>query len=54
LEIRGLAGGQAYFNDLLKYIFTYLRNVIGNLGGMVHVPFVASKQGTPTTNNDTR
>jgi hypothetical protein len=41
---------QSYFNDLLKYIFTYLRNVIGNLGGMVHVPSVARNNGTPTIN----
>jgi hypothetical protein len=27
--------------------FTYWQNNIGNLGGMVHVPCVASKQGTP-------
>jgi hypothetical protein len=42
--------GQAYFDELLKYIFTYLQNVIGNWCGMIHVPCVASKQGTPTIN----
>jgi hypothetical protein len=41
--------GQAYFDELLKYIFTYLQNVIGNVPAMIHVPCVASKQGT--TNN---
>jgi hypothetical protein len=28
---RGLADGQSYFVELMKYIFTYLQNVIGNL-----------------------
>ena len=30
-----------------EFIFTYSRNVIGNLGGIGHVPCVASRQGTP-------
>jgi hypothetical protein len=48
LVLKGLVDGQAYFDDLLKYIFTYLQNVIGNWGGMIHVPCVASNNGTPT------
>jgi len=39
---------QSYFVELLKYIFTYSQNVIGNLYAMVHVPCVASNNGTPT------
>jgi hypothetical protein len=31
--------------------FTYSQNVIGNLGGIAHVPCVASN-GTPTITND--
>jgi hypothetical protein len=50
LDLKGLVDGQAYFDELLKYIFTYLQNVIGNWCGMIHVPCVASKQGTPTIN----
>jgi hypothetical protein len=38
--------GQAYFVELMKYIFTCLQNVIGNLSAMIHVPCVAGKQGT--------
>jgi hypothetical protein len=53
LVLRGLAGCQAYFDELLKYIFTYLQNVIGNLSAMIHVPCVASKQGTPTIEQTT-
>jgi hypothetical protein len=31
LNLRGLVSGQAYFDESMKYIFTYLQNVIGNL-----------------------
>jgi hypothetical protein len=48
LVLKGLAVGQSYFDELLKYIFTYLQNVIGNLPAMIHVPCVASNNGTPT------
>jgi hypothetical protein len=34
LEIRGLAGGQAYFDELLKYIFKLLAFFAGNLSAM--------------------
>jgi hypothetical protein len=34
LVLKGLAGGQAYFDELLKYIFTYSQLVIGNLSAM--------------------
>jgi len=34
LVLRGLAGGQAYFVELMKYILTYLQNVIGNVPAM--------------------
>jgi hypothetical protein len=53
-DLRGLAVGQAYFDELLKYIFTYLQNVIGNSSAMIHVPCVASKQGTPTITKQQR
>jgi len=46
LEFKGLAGGQAYFDGLLKYIFTYLQNVIGNARAMFHLACVASDNGT--------
>jgi hypothetical protein len=46
LEIKGLAGGQSYFDELMKYIFTYSQIVIGNLSAMFHLTRVASKQGT--------
>jgi ADP-heptose:LPS heptosyltransferase len=42
--------GQANFDELMKYIFTYSQIVIGNSSAMTHVPRVASKQGTPTIN----
>jgi hypothetical protein len=48
LVFKGFIACQSYFNELLKYIFTYLQNVIGNSSAMIHVPCVASKQGTPT------
>jgi len=35
LNLRGLVGGQAYFDELLKYIFTYSQIVIGNLSAMI-------------------
>jgi len=41
-------GWQAYFVELMKYIFTYLQNVIGNSSAMIHAPCVASNNGTPT------
>jgi hypothetical protein len=34
LVLKGLAGGQAYFDGLLKYIFTYSQLVIGNVPAM--------------------
>jgi hypothetical protein len=37
---------QAYFDDLLKYIFTYLQIIIGNVPAMFYLALVASKQGT--------
>jgi hypothetical protein len=48
LVLKGFAGGQAYFDELLKYIFTYSQLVIGNLSAMIHVPCVASNNGTLT------
>jgi hypothetical protein len=53
LVLKGLADGQAYLVELMKYIFTYLQNVIGNSSAMIHVPRVASKQGTPTISKPT-
>jgi hypothetical protein len=47
-DLRGFAGGQAYSVELLKYIFIYSQLIIGNVAAMIHVPCVASKQGTPT------
>jgi hypothetical protein len=35
LEIRGLAGGQSYFVELLKYISTYSQIVIGNIPSVI-------------------
>ena len=37
-----------------KFIFKLLANNAGNLSAMFYLALVASKQGTPTTNNDTR
>jgi hypothetical protein len=37
LVFKGLAGGQAYFNELLKYIFKLLAFFIGNRVGVAHV-----------------
>jgi hypothetical protein len=34
LGIRGLADGQAYFDGLMKYIFTYSQIIIGNVPAM--------------------
>jgi hypothetical protein len=34
LVLKGLAVGQSYFDELLKYIFTYSQLVIGNLPAM--------------------
>jgi hypothetical protein len=34
LEIRCFAACQSYFDVLLKYIFTYSRNIVGNLPAM--------------------
>jgi hypothetical protein len=34
LVLKGLVDGQAYFDELLKYIFTYWKNVIGNVPAM--------------------
>jgi hypothetical protein len=48
LVLKGLVDGQAYFDESMKYIFTYLQNVIGNLPAMSYLALVASKQGTPT------
>jgi hypothetical protein len=48
LVFKGLAGGQAYFDELLKYIFTYSQLVIGNLSAMFYLARVASNNGTPT------
>jgi hypothetical protein len=53
LVFKGLAGGQAYSIELLKYIFKLLAFFIGNSSAMIHVPCVASKQGTPTITKPT-
>jgi hypothetical protein len=47
LDLKGLAVGQAYFDELLKYIFKLLAFFIGNVPAMIHVPCVASNNGTP-------
>lgn len=52
MNLRGLVDGQAYFDELLKYIFTYLQIVIGNLPAMFYLALVASNNGTPTITND--
>ena len=41
-------GGQAYFDELMKYIFTYLQLVVGNLSAVFQIVSVASNNGTPT------
>jgi hypothetical protein len=41
---------QSYFDELLKYIFTYSQIVIGNLPAMFYLALVASNNGTPTIN----
>ena len=33
--LKGLAGGQVYFDELLKYIFTCLRIIIGNVPSVI-------------------
>jgi hypothetical protein len=33
-DLRGLAGGQAYFDELIKYIFRLLAFFIGNVPAM--------------------
>jgi hypothetical protein len=35
LNLRGLAVGQSYSIELMKYIFTYWQNVIGNVPAMI-------------------
>jgi hypothetical protein len=35
LDLKGLVDGQAYFDELLKYIFTYSQIVIGNVPAML-------------------
>jgi hypothetical protein len=50
LVFKGLMACQSYFSELLKYIFTYSQIFIGNVPAMVHVPCVASNNGTPTIN----
>ena len=34
LVLKGLVGGQAYFDELLKYIFKLLAFIAGNLSAM--------------------
>jgi hypothetical protein len=46
LVLKGLVDGQAYFDELMKYIFTYSQIIIGNLSAMFYLALVASKQGT--------
>jgi hypothetical protein len=48
LVFKGLAVGQAYFDESMKYIFRLLAFFIGNLYAMFYLALVASKQGTPT------
>ncbi len=38
----------------MKYIFTYSQIIIGNLPAMIHVPCVASNNGTPTITKQPR
>jgi hypothetical protein len=33
-DLKGLAVGQAYFDELLKYIFNYSQIIIGNVPAM--------------------
>jgi hypothetical protein len=35
--------GQSYFDELMKYIFTYSQNVIGNAPAVFYLASVASK-----------
>jgi hypothetical protein len=35
LNLRGLVSWQAYFAESMKYIFTYLQNVIGNVPAVI-------------------
>jgi len=51
LVFKGLVGGQAYFDGLLKYIFTYSQLVVGNLSAMFHLACVASNNGTTNQPN---
>jgi hypothetical protein len=35
LDLKGLAGGQSHFDDLLKYIFAYSQIFIGNVPAVI-------------------
>jgi hypothetical protein len=42
-----LAGGQAYFSELLKYILRLLAFFVGNIPAMFYLALVAGNNGTP-------
>jgi hypothetical protein len=35
LVLKGLVAGQAYFDELMKYIFTYSQIIIGNVPSVI-------------------
>jgi hypothetical protein len=51
LEIRGLAVGQSYSIELMKYIFTYSQIIIGNLSAMFYLARVAGNGGIQSNKN---